>query len=196
MLSLLAISVLRPAVHRAPLPGPYRGGCERATTPQAIASQAFSKPACDLTSGELFKTLLRSGISWRDCVRLRLAGIDGKTLMAASKHEFLEWTGGSLNTACVLEQQVEQIMTKGASPPPPACKDDAPSPTPTRHVLACSRHCRGRNVYAAEPSRVQEHADSAWCIRSQEERRSERDGVQRLGHAHVWQRLHLRVRQG
>lgn len=65
MLSLRAtsvlMSVLRPAVHQAPLPGPYRGGRERATTPQAIASQAFSKPACDLTSGELFKTLLRSG---------------------------------------------------------------------------------------------------------------------------------------
>ena len=138
MLSLLARRVLRrvtrPAVHQAALSGPYRGGRERATTPQAIASQAFSKPVCDLTSGELFKTLLDSGISWRDCVRLRLAGIDGKTLIATSRHEFLQWTGVSLHTAIVLEQQVEQIMTKGASPPPPACKDDAPSPTPTRHV--------------------------------------------------------------
>ena len=136
MLSLLlcTISVLRSAANRPPLPGPYRGGRERATTPQAIASQAFSKPVCDLTSGELFKTLLDSGISWRDCVRLRLAGIDGQRLIATRKHEILQWTGVSYNTAIVLEQQVEQIMTKGASPPPPACKDDAPSPTPTRHV--------------------------------------------------------------
>jgi len=132
---IASLSVLRPAVHHVALPG--HGVRERATTPQAVSLGSPPNSAYDMTSGELADKLRSLGVNWSERMRVRLTGINGKTLLETRKHELTQQAGIGLHTAAVMQQvvrEIEQERQIGASPPPPACKDDAPSPTPARHV--------------------------------------------------------------
>merc|ERR1719345_53841 len=104
----LATGMLRPVVNLARLPD----FVARATAPYAIALPPSSKPVCDMTSAELVKTLSLLNVGWRDCVRVRLSGLSGKTFLMTRKRELTQ-AGVSLGAATFMEELAEQINTKG-----------------------------------------------------------------------------------
>ena len=136
----LATGMLRPVVNLARLPG-QPGFVARATAPYAIALPPSSKPVCDMTSAELVKTLSLLNVGWRDCVRVRLSGLSGKTFLMTRKHELTQ-AGVSLGAATFMEELAEQINTKGASPPPlpPARTIMLPRPRP-RVMSTADQRC-------------------------------------------------------
>lgn len=130
----LATGMLRPVVNLARLPG-QPGFVARATAPYAIALPPSSKPVCDMTSAELVKTLSLLNVGWRDCVRVRLSGLSGKTFLMTRKHELTQ-AGVSLGAATFMEELAEQINTKGASPPPPPPARTIMLPRPRPRVMS------------------------------------------------------------
>ena len=153
---------LQPAAHRAWLTGQHTDVRGRATTPRLVAIPPFDKPICDMSNRELRKVLSDFGVDRIDRIKFWWTGLTGKRFLATRKHELIQ-AGISLGGAALMVELVEAVITKGAPLPLPACKDDAPSPTPTRHVSACRDHCRGQNGYAAEPSEVRQLAGIGGC---------------------------------
>ena len=99
--------MLRPAVHHVALPG--HGVRERATTPQAVSLGSPPNSAYDMTSGELADKLRSLGVNWVERMRVRLTGINGKTLLETRKHELTQQAGIGLHTAAVMQQVVREI---------------------------------------------------------------------------------------
>ena len=107
--------MLRPAVHHVALPG--HGVRERATTPQAVSLGSPPNSAYDMTSGELADKLRSLGVNWVERMRVRLTGINGKTLLETRKHELTQQAGISLHTAAVMQEVVREIDNdRGDSP--------------------------------------------------------------------------------
>ena len=92
---IASLSVLRPAVHHVALPG--HGVRERATTPQAVSLGSPPNSAYDMTSGELADKLRSLGVNWSERMRVRLTGINGKTLLETRKHELTQQAGIGLH---------------------------------------------------------------------------------------------------
>ena len=126
---MFAAGMLRPAVHQARLPGQSIGVGARAIAVRAIALPPSTKPVREMTSAELVKTLFLLDVGWRDCLRVRLSGLTGRQLLTTRTHELTQ-AGVSLGAAKFMEKLVEQIVSKGASPPTPPARTMLPRPRP------------------------------------------------------------------
>jgi hypothetical protein len=119
---LLAIlpcfTALQPAAHRARLPVQHTDVRKRVTPLRAVALPPFDKPVCDMTNVELRKALSLLGVDRLDRMKFWLTGLTGKWFLATRKHELIQ-AGISPQGAARMAELIEEVMTKGAPPPPP-----------------------------------------------------------------------------